>query len=401
MSLFFSVVPVTEAIATVRRIAVRTKTETVPLDHACGRVLAEDIVSDIDIPGFTRSVMDGYAVLATDTAGASESSPAMLTLAGRVQMGMDAEPGVRPGECSYIPTGGILPKGTNAVVMAENTEQFGDGILVKKPAAPGENIIRYNEDFQKGTTVLPGGRRLSPQDLGVLAAAGYAMVPVAAMPRFGIISTGNELVTVDTVPDIGQVRDVNSYVIAAFLESHGCIPVKYGILKDDPDIFARTLAKAVAECDAVLISGGSSKDERDITAGIIEQSGEVFIHGVAIAPGKPTIIGRCGTVPVIGLPGHPAATFVGMVITVRNLIEAMTGDTSAGPVTTPARLATNVPSTRGREDYIRVVVKEGTATPLFGKSGLLNTLAQGNGLLRVPAESEGLEAGETVDIILL
>lgn len=401
MGLFFTVVPVTEAIATVRRIAVRTKAETVPLEQACGRVLAEDVVSDIDIPGFTRSVMDGYAVRAGDTAGASESNPVLLTLAGRVQMGMAAEKAVRPGECSYIPTGGILPEGTDAVVMAENAEPFGDGILIKKTAAPGENIIRYNEDFQKGVPVLAKGRRLSPQDLGVLAAAGCAAVPVVAMPKFGIISTGNELVTVESMPATGQVRDVNSYMIAAFLTKNGCIPVKYGIIRDDPEIFSRTLKKAISECDAVLISGGSSKDERDMTAGTIEKFGEVFIHGVAIAPGKPTIIGRCGMVPVIGLPGHPAATFVGLVVTVRNLIEAMTGEDSQGLVTAPAKLATNIPSTRGREDYIRVTVRDGIATPLFGKSGLLNTLAQGNGLLRVPAESEGLEAGETVDIILL
>jgi len=399
MSLFFSVVPVSEAIATVQRLAVRTRNENVPLSDACGRVLAADISSDIDIPGFTRSVMDGYAVRAADTTGAGEAAPSVLTLTGRVQMGMAADRPVKPGECCYVPTGGILPEGTDAVVMAENTEPFGDEILIKKTVAYGENVILYNEDFKKGEIVLPAGRRLAPQDLGVLAAAGCATVPVACMPRVGILSTGNELVPVNEIPRIGQVRDVNSYVIDSFLRDHGCIPVNYGILKDDREVFTKTLARATAECDAVLISGGSSKDERDMTAAAIEGSGEIFVHGIAIAPGKPTIIGRCGSIPVIGLPGHPAAAFVGMVVIVRNLLDGMTGATDPGFRTIPAKLATNVPSTKGREDYIRVFVKDGIATPLFGKSGLLNTLAQGNGLLRVPAESEGLEAGQEVGII--
>ena len=400
MSLFLSVVPVSEAIATVHRLAGLVPEETVPLAEACGRVLAADVHADVDIPGFTRSVMDGYAVRAADTTGAGDAVPAMLTLRGRIRMGQTADRPVKPGECCYIPTGGILPEGTDAVVMAENTEPFGDEILVKKSVAHNENVIQYNEDFKKGEVVLPRGRRLSIQDVGVLAAVGCATVPVTRRPKIGILSTGNELVPVTEIPRIGQVRDVNSYVIAAFVRDHGCTPVTYGIVRDDRATFEAALARAVGECDAVLISGGSSKDDRDMAAAVIAESGEVLIHGIAIAPGKPTIIGRCGTVPVIGLPGHPAATFIVLVAVVRHLLDDMTGSAAPEPVTVTAKLGMNVPSTKGREDYIRVSVKDGIATPLFGKSGLLNTLAKSNGVLRVPAESEGIETGREVEIIL-
>ena len=399
MSLFLSVVPVKRAIEVAKSLATAPKSECISLNEAQDRVLAGDMASDIDIPGFTRSVMDGYAVRAADTAGAGESAPAILALKGRVLMGNSADYTIQPGECAYVPTGGILPEGTDAVVMAENTEPFGDSILIKKPAADGENVIRYNEDFKKGEIVLKKGRRLSAQDLGVLAAIGRAEVPVTKKPRIGILSTGNELVPVSQVPAIGQVRDVNSFVIAAFVRDHGCVPVSYGIVRDDREAFGAVLATAARECDAILISGGSSKDDRDMTAVVIAGMGKVFVHGVAIAPGKPTVIGRVGTVPVIGLPGHPAATFVVLVAIVRHLLDGMTGNAAPDPVTIPATLAMNVPSTKGREDFLRVSLKDGIATPLFGKSGLLNTLANSDGVLRVPAESEGFEKGSRVEII--
>ncbi len=300
----------------------------------------------------------------------------------------------------YVPTGGILPEGADAMVMVENTEQMGNEVLIKKPLAHGENVLMFNEDFSHGEVVLRKGRRISTQDAGVLAAAGCTLVPVVRKPKFGIISTGNELVPASTKPDIGQVRDVNSYVIASFLEGHGCIPVQYGIIKDERDVLLKAIAKATDECDAVLISGGSSKDERDMVAAIIAEQGKVLVHGVAIAPGKPTIIGQCQGKPVIGLPGHPASAFIVLIAIVKHLITGMTGETGSSERTTRATLAENIPSARGREDYIRVVVDNGFAKPVFGKSGLLNTLVRSTGVVRVPAESEGLETGTTVEVIL-
>jgi len=400
MSLFLHLVPVSEAIATVRRIAVRVESENIPIAEAFRRVLAADIRADVNIPGFTRSVVDGYAVRAADTIGAGDAIPAMLASKGRIAMGETTKNPIGAAECMYIPTGGILPEGADAVVMVEHTELFDDQVLARKPVAHGENVLFYNEDFAQGAIVLGAGRRLSAQDTGVLAAVGCVQVPVTRMPRVGIISTGNELVPVNEIPRAGQVRDSNTYVVSADVRDHGCIPVVYGIIRDDREVFRAALARAVAECDAVIISGGSSKDDRDMAAAIIQEQGEVLIHGVAIAPGKPTIIGQCGTVPVLGLPGHPASAFIVLVVIGRHLLAGLTGDTGSADVTVPATLALNVPSAKGREDYVRVTLKNGIATPLFGKSGLLNTLVRSDGVIRVPAESEGLETGTTVEVIL-
>ncbi len=400
MSLFLQLVPVSEAIATVRSIAVRAGPENVPVADAFRRVLAADVRSDVDIPGFTRSVVDGYAVRAADTTGAGDAIPAMLASKGRIAMGAAAENPIGAAECMYVPTGGILPDGADAVMMVEHTELFGDHVLARKPVAHGENVLFYNEDFAEGGIVLAAGRRISAQDTGVLAAAGCVQVPVTRMPKVGIISTGNELVPVNEIPLAGQVRDVNTYVVSAYVSDLGCIPVVYGIIRDDRGTFRAALARAVAECDAVIISGGSSKDDRDMAAAIIQEQGEVLVHGVAIAPGKPTIIGRCGTIPVIGLPGHPASAFIVLVVIGRHLLDGMTGDLGTALVTVPAKLAMNVPSAKGREDYVRVSLQDGVATPLFGKSGLLNTLVRSDGIVRVPAESEGLETGTTVEVIL-
>lgn len=400
MSLFLTIAPVSEAIAVIKRLAVRCGQEPVPLAEALHRVLAIDVRTDVDIPGFTRSVVDGYAVRAADTTGSGEAVPAILPLMGKVAMGSSADFEVRAGSCIYIPTGGILPKGADAAVMIENTERIGDDVLVKKAVAYGENILFYNEDFSAGEVVLAQGRRLSAQDIGVLAAAGCAEVPVTRRPEIGIISTGNELVTAGTLPGPGQVRDVNSSIVAATVCDLGCRPKVYGIVRDDRDSLRAAIGMAAAECDAVLVSGGSSKDDRDLVAAVIAERGEVLIHGIAIAPGKPTIIGRYGSVPVIGLPGHPASAFIVLVAVVRHLILGMTGDTGSSLRTMQATLSQNVPSQRGREDYIRVAVADGIATPLFGKSGLLNTLVRSTGIIRIPAPSEGLETGTQVEVIL-
>jgi molybdopterin molybdotransferase len=400
MSLFLQVVSVATAIEEIRNLAVRCGDEPVNLVGALHRILADDVRADVDIPGFTRSVVDGFAVRSADTTGSSDTIPSMLTLLGRVTMGESASHLIKSGECIYVPTGGILPAGTDAVVMIELTEQLEEQVLVKKPVAHGENVLFFNEDFSSGEPVVKRGKRLTAQDIGVLAAAGCTNVPVVRMPKIGILSTGNELVPVNVRPLPGQVRDVNSYVVASFVREQGCTPVLYGIVRDDREALRSAISNATAECDAVLISGGSSKDDRDMVAAIIKELGEVLIHGIAISPGKPTIIGRCGNIPVIGLPGHPASAFIVLVAIVRHLFAGMTGDRESGVRTIQAMLGQNVSSSKGREDYVRVAVRDGIATPLFGKSGLLNTLVKSSGVVRIPAGSEGLETGSPVEVIV-
>jgi len=401
MSRFLSVIPVTDAVKAAETIAPLPKKETVPVEASAGRVLASDVSTDTDIPGFDRSVVDGYAVRSADTAGAGDAAPALLRCIGRVAMGKhDATLSVGSAECAYIPTGGVLPPGADAAVMIEYTEVAGDTVLVKKAVSHGENIIRKDEDFRTGQTVFSAGRRLSPQDAGVLAACGCMAVPVAKKPLVAIISTGNELVPGGVLPGPGQIRDANGPMLGAWLREYGCEPRIYGIVKDEHEAFCAIIAKAVAECDVVLLSGGSSKDDRDMTARVIADKGKVLVHGIALAPGKPTIIGTIGSTPVFGLPGHPASAFVVLIAIVRPLLDRMLGQTEPLIRTVRATLSENIPSQRGREEYVRVKVKDGIATPLFGKSGLLNTLVHSHGLIRIPAGFEGLEKGSTVDVIL-
>lgn len=399
MSLFLEVVSVSEAVKAVQKIAPLPGYEEVPLEDALHRVLARDIPADIDIPGFDRSTVDGYAVAAAETIGASEAIPAMLQCRGHVGMGSADAESVSPGSCLYVPTGGALPAGADAVTMIEHTEQVGDDILVHRPVAPGENVVFRGEDFKVGEAALERGRVLSPREIGVAAAVGADRVTVVTIPKIGIVSTGNELVPVVETPGPGEVRDANSYLAGAFVTERGCHPVYFGIVRDERAVLKRAVSSALERCDAVLVSGGSSKDERDNTAAVIAELGEVLVHGIAIAPGKPTIIGMARGKPVIGLPGHPASTFVVLVAVVDHLLAAMR-QTTVSRRTVRARLTQNIPSTRGREDYVRVSMWEGEATPVFGKSGLLNTLVQSEGLVRVPASSEGFEVGEEVEVIL-
>ena len=400
MSRFLQVVSVTEAVRTAVGIAPARAAETVPPGESAGRVLAVPVTPDTDIPGFDRSIVDGYALRSSGTSGAGETSPALFRCAGRIAMGAPGGLVLQAGDCAYIPTGGVLPQGADAAVMKEYTERAGDTILVKRPVFPGENILRRDEDFKKGETVFEEGRRLTPRDAGVLAACGCAEVRVAKKPVVGVISTGNELVPASTQPGPGEVRDANAPMIAAWLSGYGCIPRLYGIVRDERESFEAAIARAVPECDLVLLSGGSSKDERDMTAAVIAGRGTVLIHGIAIAPGKPTIIGTIDRTPVFGLPGHPASAFVVLLAIVRPLLDSMLGLKEPRFRTVRATLAENIPSQRGREEYVRVRVEDGRAYPLFGKSGLLNTLVRSDGLVCIPAGTEGLEKGNAVDVIL-
>jgi molybdopterin molybdotransferase len=400
MTLFFRTVTVEEAVNAARSIAPLMEREDVPLTAASGRVLAQDIAADIDIPGFTRATMDGYALLSSDTVGASESLPAMLRRIGTVGMGTPAGMTASPGTCVYVPTGGAIPKGADGLAMVEVTESIGDDILVKRPVAVGENIMVRGEDFSRGSVVIENGTRLSARDIGALAAVGTTLVPVRKQPVVGIVSTGNELVPISRIPAGGQVRDINSYLVGAYLASLGCLPEYFGIVPDDQSSLKTILEQALKRCDAIVLSGGSSKDDRDMTADIIRDAGEVLVHGVSIAPGKPTIIGRARGKPVIGLPGHPASSLVVSLVIVRPLIAAMVGQREIRLPTRSAVLAENISSIKGREDYVRVRLSGGMAFPEFGKSGLTNTLIRSDGLARIPAGVEGLEEGDAVEVIL-
>ena len=372
-------------------------TETLPLAGLTGRVTAGDLFSAEDVPGFSRSTMDGYAVIAADAFGAGEASPADLNIVGEIRMGEAAAFTLRRGECAVIPTGGMLPGGADAVLPVEYTERDFDVCLAQKAVSPGENVTRAGDDVQENALLLAAHTRLTPASVGVLAAAGVTACSVLAKPKVGILSTGNEIVPADRPVPPGKVRDVNAPLLEALCRSYGCETVCYGIVPDEEAALTETLRQAAAENDLVLLSGGSSAGEKDLTAKVISALGEVKAHGVAMKPGKPTVIGKIGATPVFGLPGHPAACYFVTETIVKPCVETLSGAPLPTRQTT-ARITENVSSNHGREEFVCVRLTDGMAAPVYGKSGIISQLTASDGYIRIPRDSEGLAAGKSVTV---
>ena len=410
MESFFEVIGIQEAIGLAARFE-PVGTEEVDLSGACGRVLGADIKADVDIPGFERATMDGYALKAASTFGASESSPAFLTVIGEVKMGQAAGVAVGPGQAVRIATGAMLPAGADAVVMIEHTERLDDtAIEVYKSVAPGQHVIEAGEDVARGQVVLAAGRRIRPQEAGLLAAVGCRKVEVYRRPRVGIVSTGDELVPPDQVPGPGQVRDINSFSLAGQVSEAGALPLSFGIAGDDPRDLKDKCLRALEKTDMLLISGGSSVGNRDFTIEVLEglPASRILVHGISISPGKPTILATSGGKPVWGLPGHAVSAMVVMTAVVRPFIDRLAGLDSSGylDATVTARLTRNLASAQGRVDYVRVRLHRGPggvleAEPILGKSGLIRTMVEADGLLAIEQHSEGLDAGTMVSVRLV
>jgi len=391
--------------------------ETADLAQAAGRVLAEGMVAPHDWPLLDRSCMDGFAVNARDVFGAGESNPGYLECVAALPIDKLPDTVLSPGECAHIATGGVLPEGADAVVMVEHTqamqdETVGGTIEIRKSVAPGENVMQRGEDARLDAEALPAGTVLRPQEIGLAAALGFEKLSLRKRAKVGILSTGDELIEVGGTPKPGQVRDVNTHTIAALVEQAGGVPVPYGIIKDDLQSLSKALEKAIAENDVVLLSGGSSIGVRDLTVQAIESmdNAKILAHGVAISPGKPTILGRVGDKPVLGLPGQVTSALVVVHLLVLPLIRHRMGDAEAFSPNRrclrKAELARNMASKPGREDYVRIRLEERDgqpplAHPVLGKSGLLRTIVQANGLAVIPADSEGLYASELIDIWII
>jgi len=401
---FFAVRTVGEALAGFRP-ARRTAVETVALGRAHGRVPAEPVHAPHDLPGFARSTVDGYAVRAADTYGASEGLPSYLEVTGAVAMGRAPEGAVAPGTAVAMPTGGVIPQGADAVVMVEHTQEAMAGTIeVVRPAAPGDGLVRADEDAAEGTELVPAGRALRAQDLGLLAAAGVTDVRVHARPRVAIVSTGDEVVDPATAElGAGQVRDATAVALAALVRDAGGEPDPRGIVPDDHDALAAVLGDAVASSDVVVVSAGSSVGARDETAAVVAGLGKpgIWAHGIALRPGKPTLLADCGGVPVIGLPGNPRSALVVFGLVGMPVVRLVGGVTRPpAEASTRARLERDVPSAAGRLDIVQVAVRDGVASPLFGASALLSILSAADGYVVVPDEATGLQAGTEVDVTL-
>lgn len=387
-----------------------------PLDEAHGCVLAAPVVSPEDLPAADRSCMDGYAVRAADLFGTTEGNPAYLECTGTVSIERPADFSIAAGECAAIVTGALLPRGADAVVMVEHTQEMGAGTVeIRKSVAPHEHVMLRGEDAVQGQPALTAGTLLRAQEIGLLAALGVQTVHVHRRPRVGIFSTGDEVIPAHATPRPGQVRDVNSHALQAMARAAGAAVTCYGIVPDDEKALTAMLARTTAENDMVLLSGGSSVGTRDLTMAALDSldGAAVINHGVAISPGKPLILasadGKGHRCAVWGLPGQVTSAQVVMFVLGIPFVHWLAGrrtpfDQSAW-ASRRAVLARNIASRQGREDYIRVRLhaeEDGrvTATPVTGKSGLLRTMLQAHGVVRIPAHSEGLDSGTQVDVLL-
>ena len=381
----------------------RTDCETAPLREAPGRMVYGGVVSGEFIPGFDRSAMDGYALVSADTFGCSDSLPSMLRCIGESEMGKAPGFSVAGGECAYVHTGSGIPAGADAVVMIEYTEGYGDGTVgILSPCAPGENIVLKGDDTVPGKKLYADGHCLRPHDIGALSALGQTSVPVYKKPSVGIISTGNELVPANEVPGGGQMRDVNSGMLEAAVTAAGGEARLFGISPDDEESLARLLEQA-GGCDLILLSGGSSAGAKDIALAVIGRLGETFVHGIAIKPGKPTIIGKIGGAPVFCLPGHPVAAYYVFTRFVYPLIRSMQGS-GAPRRELKASLGAALPSNHGREEFVPVSLtytgNAAIAAPVRGKSGLITLLSGTQGYVIIPRDCEGLAQNEAVTVYL-
>lgn len=395
-----TVVPVEEAIRIVRSIAHTTGSETIPIDEADGRTLIETLFAPDDVPGFDRASRDGYAIIADDTHGSSSRCPVHFDLSGTVEKGASDPGEIRSKQASAIETGGKLPEGADAVVSGEECTVEERKVIISRPVSRYENTILKGEDFSKGEPVYPKGWIIRPQDIGVLASIGITRIKVRKKPVIGIISTGRELVPSESFPRSGEVREVNSYLISAFCKRQGAIPVRYGIVRDDPVRLGMLLEQAAPECDAIIISGGSARDDHDVTAQVIRSLGEVYTDGITFAPEKRTTIGKINSVLIIGLPGHPSATYLVLSLVVIHLIQAMKGSPCQRVYRRQVTLSDHLHAFPDSDRYIRVKINGDTAIPVFGKAGLMNMLSLSDGIVRIPANSAGFRTGDRIEVMI-
>jgi molybdopterin molybdotransferase len=407
---FFRVVTPQEALRALLQVF-PVGTEEIRSVRARGRVLAEDLYSSVDLPHFHRAAMDGYAVKAKDTFGASQSLPAYLKLAGVVEMGKEALQPLGTGQAIRISTGGMMPPESDAVVMVEYTDETDAGLVeIHRSVSPWQNVIQIGDDIKKGELVFKRGRRLRAHDLGALTGVGISTVPVYLRPRTGLISTGDEIVDADTDPMPGQVRNINQHSLAGLIEGCGGELRDWGVIGDDKDQLIWAIGEALRWSDLVLLSGGSSMGAKDIALEAILSfpDSEFIFHGISVSPGKPTIFAKACGKPIVGLPGYPVSALVIFDLFAAPLIRKLGGEDESAATqfskTLRATLKTNIASQVGREDYVRVILERDSqrwlAKPLPSKSGAIFTLVKADGMVRIDLNQDGLEQGEEVEVIL-
>ena len=385
--------------------------ENVSLEESLHRVLAEEVISTVEVPEFPRSTVDGFALKAKDTYGASEKNPGIVRVVGEIQMGQVSGLVVNDGEAVRVATGGMVPIGADAVEMVEYTEWIDSRTIhISKTLSPLENVIQKGEDIKAGELLLQNGHAVRPQDIGLMAGIGKTEVQVFLRPRVAIISSGDEIIPIKKTPEPGQIRDINRYAIAAMIRETGGISIFLGTAKDRFEAIREKMEEGLRESDMVIITGGSSVGTLDLTLDVLQSFAgtEILVHGVSVRPGKPTLIADVGGKPFLGLPGHPVSAMVIFHLFGKPMLKTLAGlckEEGFRQRRTRAKASRNIPSVAGREDYARVMLeeKDGTlwAHPLFGKSGAVAHLSQADGLLKIGINEEGIEEGEEAEVILL
>lgn len=388
----------------------RLSDEIVLLDASLDRTLFKDILASENLPEAARSTVDGYAVIAEDTFGASDSIPALLQVVAAVTMGTIPDFEIRPGQAAQIPTGGFLPRGADAVIMVEYTNMAGKGsIEATKPVTVRTNVLECGEDAKSGEILLPKGKKLRSQELGFLAAMGVTEVAAYRKPRVAVISSGDEIVPIDRRPALGQIRDANSHAISALVRACGAAPVAMDIIPDNAGMLKEAIREGMRSADVVVLSGGSSVGARDLMVEAVSalSETEILAHGVAIRPGKPTLLASQAGKPIVGLPGHPVSALIVAQVFLAPFLLYLQGESmEKGPIghRLKATLSTSIHSTIGLEEYVRVQIDktahgEVLAYPIFGKSGMISTMVKASGIAMIPLNAEGFSKGEVVQVI--
>jgi molybdenum cofactor synthesis domain-containing protein len=375
-----------------------SRTERVALAEADGRVLGSAATSAIDVPPFDRAAMDGYAVIAEDTFGASRSEPRTLRRVGTVFTGQVASQSLTHGDCMEIATGAPLPPGADAVVMVEETELAGsDSIRMLTPVFPRQHIGRRAADIAAGQTILEQGSLLNPSRVGALAATGLAEVEVFARPRVAVLSTGNEIIEPGRPLGPGQIYDINRFTLSAVIREHGAVPIPLQTAADDLDDLTAAV-RAAGEADVLVFSGGSSVGERDLVLDVLQQLGVVIFHGIAVKPGKPTAFGRIGQTPVLGMPGYPTSCLSNAYILLVPLLRRLGRLPDHAPRVARLPLARRIVSPTGRHQFYTVAVTKDGVVPAFKASGDITSMSQADGYIEIPTHTDIVEAGEIVEV---
>jgi len=377
-----------------------TRVERVPLIDAGGRVAAADVVTAVDVPPFNRAGMDGFAVIAEDTFGAGRYEPRVLRAVETIYTGQTPARAIAPGECAEIATGAPMPDGANAVVMVEETERAADQVKVFTPVYPNQHVGRRGADMKTGDVAVSRGMFMTPARVGALAAAGVSEVGVYARPRVAILSTGNEVADPGQPLPPGHIYDINRFTLDAITRAHGGEPVSHPAVPDTIDALTAALARAAADADIVVFSGGSSVGERDLILDVIDARGEVVFHGIAVKPGKPTVFGRVDGTPILGMPGYPTSCLSNAYMLLVPMLRVMGHLPPWTPRIVSVPISRRVVSTTGRHQFYTVRIRNGQAEPAFKASGDITSMAAADGYIEIPAQTDVVEAGEIVEVRL-